>query len=146
MKKLTEKRAYKIKSALHRQYQERYMDPTYDAQQNLSGISPWANPDTLRYFECRISNSQALEYGTLYFVESSISAAECPIDERKRLNVFDLLGNCVFEAKEKSKEKSRKAFEEWREAFDPLEHYKQALQSKINRMKIDAKEIAGAIR
>lgn len=121
-------------------------DAKHNAQRNLSGISHFADPDTLRFFESRILSTRPEAEGLLFgLVESHRSPTHN--GRSYRFVVFDLRGRIVTGDNEHSSSaKARQALETFLVGFDVLAHYRKAMAEDAEAMACRAALMAETVK
>lgn len=124
-------------------------DTTAAAQRNLSGITHYADPDTLKFFHSRILRCRAECEGLVLILVESVATDHRNTGRGFRFVAFDLFGtvindrpNATSETLAKSSDKARAAAEEWLTGFDVAAHYRAAMTERAERMRKDAQALA----
>jgi len=124
------------------------IDAKSDAQRNLSGRTHYVDDATLRYFGARILATATLFDRTFYMIRESSSVDHQHSKRGQRIVVFDLFGETVFRpdlTECGSAQQAYKRFEEWRVDFDPVAHYRLALEDRARRLEREAGAYRNAI-
>ena len=131
-------------------YQDRYYsDPTAKAQDQLSGRTHYADPDTLRFFHARILRASPVCSGLLFRIVESVAAD--PDNNRRvfRFVVFDVWGNVIkkadFDNSFSSTDKALKAFDQWLAGFDLVDYYRVQLAARVKRTQAEADRLQTAL-
>ena len=131
-------------------YQDRYYsDPTAKAQDQLSGRTHYADPDTLRFFHARILRASPVCSGLLFRIVESVAAD--PDNNRRvfRFVVFDVWGNVIeksdFENSFSSTDKALKAFDQWLSGFNLVEYYRVEMAARVKRTQAEADRLQTAL-
>ena len=143
---ITKNRADKLISAYNRSFRCRSCDAKWDAQQNLQGITPWANDDTLKYFSARIQGTQYLGNGTFLMVRSTVGASKAGDKGRYKVNIFDLSGTGVEGFSAHTAREADVEYSNWIDSFDGLDHYREAAKRRARQLRREAKNITQAIK
>lgn len=122
---------------------------TAAAQRNLSGITHYADPDTLKFFHSRILRCRAECEGLVLILVESVATDPRNTGRGFRFVAFDLFGsvinerpNATSETLAKSSDKARAAAETWLAGFDVLAHYRAAMAERAERLRYDAQALA----
>jgi hypothetical protein len=131
-------------------YKDRYYsDPTAKAQDQLSGRTHYADPDTLRFFHARILRALPVCSGLLFRIVESVAAD--PDNHRRvfRFVVFDVWGNVIekadFDNSFSSTDKALKAFDKWLSGFDLVEYYRVQLADRAKLTQAEADRLQTAL-
>lgn len=115
-----------------------FSSPVDCAQDQLQGRTHYADPSTLRYFKARILSARPKHDGLFYLILES--TALDPDNERRgyRAVMFDLFGEAVYRPDldrcRRTRAAAEKDFELWSESFDPIAHYRKALEERAGRL------------
>lgn len=122
---------------------------TAAAQRNLSGITHYAEADTLRFFHARILRCRAECEGLVLILVESVATDHRNTGRGFRFVAFDLFGtvindrpNVTSETLAKSSDKARAVAEEWLAGFDVQAHYRAAMTERAERLRKDAQALA----
>ena len=139
-----------IKNTWTNLYTDRYYsDPTAKAQDQLSGRTHYADPETLRYHYARILRASPVCSGLLFRIVESVAAD--PDNHRRvfRFVVFDVWGNVIekadFDNSFSSTDKALKAFDKWLSGFDLVEYYRAELAARVKRTQAEADRLQTAL-
>ena len=139
-----------IKNTWTNLYTDRYYsDPTAKAQDQLSGRTHYADPETLRFFHARILRALPVCSGLLFRIVESVAAD--PDNSRRvfRFVVFDVWGNVIeradFANAFSSTDKALKGFDEWLAGFDLVEYYRVTLADRAKRTQAEADRLQTAL-
>ena len=131
-------------------YNDRYYsDPTAKAQDQLSGRTHYADPDTLRFFHARILRALPVCSGLLFRIVESVGAD--PDNNRRvfRFVVFDVWGEVVtrpeLEDSFSSTDKALRAFDQWLAGFDLVDYYRVQLAARVKRTQDEADRLQTAL-
>lgn len=119
-----------------------FSSPADCAQDQLQGRTHYVDPSTLRFFKARILYAKPMMDGLFYWILES--CAQDPYNESRgfRAVLFDLFGEVVyrpdFEGCRKTKARADADFQAWNKTFNPIEHYRQTLEARANRLSRDA--------
>lgn len=124
-------------------YTERYFSqPKYYAQDQLQGRTHYVDDDTLRYFYARINSAYATADGLLFCILESSAADPNNRSRITRGVVFDVFGNPVYrpniDESFKTGDQARKAMKQFLDGFDAVEHTRDAIFEKADRMQLEA--------
>ena len=138
-----------IAAALHAPlYTERRSPPVDNAQENLMGRTHYADPATLRFHKSRILSARPVMSGAFFLVIESCALDYNNTRRGTRAVLFDLLGDTVYRPKledcHRTREQASAAYWRWVESFDPVEHYRDAMQRKAERMQAQSAELLAA--
>jgi len=126
-----------------------YSSSKANAQANLNGRTHYVDDDTLKYFHSKIAYSNDYENGTIFALVESCAADMDNRNRGFRFVVFDLFGTVIERRKSSdlfsTKDKARKALNTFFEDFDALEHYKQAMAERAERLANDSKRLAAQV-
>jgi hypothetical protein len=124
-------------------------DPKWDAQQNLSWKTHYADEETLRYFKARISSCYKIDqigpdYGSwsiLGIVESIGSKPASIPGGKYRFRLFDVFGREISESEDwfSSAESARKALFRRADEIDGASHTASRIKEEAGRMAREAK-------
>lgn len=146
---MTPNTARRIADALHAAiYTERRSHSTDNAQENLGGRTHYADTGTLRFHKSRILSARPIMSGAFFLIIES-----CALDMHNtrrgfRAVLFDLLGEAVYRPKLeecfRTREQASRAFWEWCEHFDALEHYRDTMRGRADRYTREIVELSAA--
>jgi hypothetical protein len=136
--------------ALPKLYKNEWTNPKANAQENLEGRTHYLDSLTLRYFNSRILSALPVSNGAFYKVIESLSLDHNNTKRGFRAVLFDIFGTVVYRpALEEcftSKEKADKGFYWWFETFNEVEHYQQALESKLKKLEKDEGKLSEILK
>lgn len=117
--------------------------PVLNAQDALTGITHYCDPQTLRYHHSRIVGACVVSCGAFYKVTETCSQDYQNTRRGYRVVLFDLTGEAVYRPSldelTRTREQADKAFYAWLNEFDELGHYRDKLNRKADRL---ARQIA----
>ena len=123
-------------------------NPTTNAQENLRGLTHYADPDTLRFHRARFLSSREILSGCAFMVIESVSLDWDHTQRGFRFAVFDVFGNVIeradLENTVSTSDKARKLFWQWLETFDPFAYYNETLTRRSARLEKEAARLANA--
>jgi hypothetical protein len=115
-----------------------FSNPADCAQDQLSGRTHYADPDTLRFHHARILSARPEVEGLFYRITES-----CALDYENtargfRVVLFDLFGQTVYrpslEECRKTRDPAERDFTKWLQTFDPVAYYRDALEARADRL------------
>ena len=131
-------------------YRERYFSNATDhAQDQLMGRTHYVDPQTLRFHKSRVLSARTIAEGLLFRVTES--CALDPDNTRRgfRAVVFDIYGDAVYRPSldqcRASRDPADRDCARWLESFDVVAHYRNAIESRAERMNKDAAALLAAI-
>jgi hypothetical protein len=138
-----------IAAALHAPlYTERRNHPVDNAQENLSGRTHYADTATLRFHKSRILSARPMMSGAFFLVIESCALDYNNSKRGARAVLFDLLGDTVYRPKleecHRTRAQASAAYWRWLESFDPVDHYRNTLQRKAERLQAQSYELIDA--
>ena len=104
------------------------------AQRALSGRTHYVDPDTMKYFGCRINNCQIDVNGFYCWILESV--AHPSMGRVHRFVLFDVFGTVLTERGDmlrKTRKQAEKDKETFLGTFDPVAHTEAALRKNIER-------------
>ena len=117
--------------------------PVLNAQDALTGITHYCDPQTLRYHHSRIVGACVVSCGAFYKVIETCSQDYQNTRRGYRVVLFDLTGEAVYRPSldelTRTREQADKAFYAWLNEFDELGHYRDKFNRKADQM---ARQIA----
>ena len=147
---ITDEIARNIARACQMSRFERYSDPKHGAQRNLSGRTHYADDDTLRFFHARVVGCSPERAGLVLVLVESAALDMNNTRRAFRFVAFDLFGTVLDargapEAGFRTSDKARQAAADWLESFNVLDHYRQAMAERADRLEREAAALrAGA--
>ena len=131
-------------------YKDRYYsDPTAKAQDQLSGRTHYADPNTLRFFHARILRASPVCSGLLFRVVESVAADSDNNRRVFRFVVFDVWGAVVtrpeLDDSFSSTDKALKAFDQWLAGFDLVDYYRVQLADRAKLTQAEADRLQTAL-
>lgn len=119
-------------------YANRRQHCAYDAQENLSGRTHYAEPSTLKMHKARIVGGGVHFAGAAYRIVE-VTALDYENTRRGyRAVLFDLTGRPIYrpelEECHRTKEQATRAFWQWLETFDPVEYYRECLTDRASQL------------
>ena len=119
------------------------------AQRNLQGKTHYADDDTLRFFSARINRCRPLFGGLILMICETTADGPGRSSRGHRCVAFDLFGAVINDRRgldqlHASSDKALREFESWAESFDPLAHYRQAMDDRAKRLHREAAHLEKA--
>ena len=106
-----------------------------NAQEMLSGRTHYVDDSTLRYFGCRITSAQPVDFGMFYRITESIGRDGFNGKRGFRCVLFDINGQVIYrpdlDGLESTSTKAEKTFYAWFESFNSEIHYQDKIREKI---------------
>jgi len=134
----TKELADKLSRTQHLYIFRGFSNPADCAQDQLQGRTHYAEPSTLRFFKARILGSRPIHDGLFYWIMESCSIDPDNTERGFRAVVFDLFGEAVYRPSlnecRKTRAAAETAFQSWANTFDPIEHYRQAVAARADRL------------
>jgi len=141
----------KLLEAIHalgfEQYQNKSSYPDYNTQGNLKGRTPYASPETLKYFKAKIQRGTHSANGFYFVMMESLPHPDYDMKRVKRVRVFNIFGwivsddGLIFT----NGAKADQAFNDLVKLYgqpEALEEVKQAISDRVGR---DGKALDRAI-
>lgn len=121
-------------------FDDKHSDPKFDAQRNLCGKTHFVDDETLRWHKSRVLSTRVLAEGLLFKLTTSDSLDWNNTKRGVRVHVFDCFGTHVVGPDLENAKATRAQAEKLFEAttLDVLAHYREALKSRINRLREEA--------
>jgi hypothetical protein len=108
-----------------------------NAQEMLSGRTHYVDDSTLRYFNCRITSAQPVDFGMFFRITESIGRDGFNGKRGFRCVLFDINGQVVYrpslEELDATSTKAEKTFYAWFESFNSEMHYQEKIREQIIR-------------
>lgn len=126
-----QKLAEALKTSLFRHESNR---ATLNAYLNLSRVTHYVDPTTLRFHHSRVLSARPVLDGTFFLIVESCALDYENTERGFRAVLFDLMGNAVYRPKLEQCRRSRnpavRDYEKWLGMFDPVQHYAAALRER----------------
>jgi fructose 1,6-bisphosphatase len=123
-------------------YQDRYSDPTSQAQANLNGRTHYVSDSTLKYFKARINWAHILHNGLFFGIVESLPIGSFDGPRRFRFQVFDLFGTRLRTEDDDNEQptfrKSQQATEalsEYAKNINPKAYYDQIMPERLESLR-----------
>lgn len=131
-------------------FQNRYYSTAkYEAQDNLSAITHYADDSTLKYFKAKILKAKPIHEGALFMILESASKDYEHTTRGFRVVVFDVFGDTIYrdalEEMSNTSKQALKEFEEWSKSFDVESYYKERLAREAVRLSKQAQTLEEAL-
>lgn len=132
-----------------------FSDKSYNArsnaQINLDGKTHYVDNATMRYFGSKILASSDHANGRIFALCESLQAGfDASAGRVTRYVAFDLFGTVIYhpdiDASFKTREKARKAFYVWFEAFDVDAHYRAAMLARADSLEREAQDLRNEVQ
>ena len=124
--------------------------PTARAQNALEGLTYYVTPNTLRFHHVRIIGARPVLGGAFFLILETVAKDWENTQRGTRAVLFDLLGKTVYRPKleetRSTRERALRDYETWLGTFDPVEHYRAAIQRKAASMAIEVNEMIAGIQ
>jgi len=124
--------------------------PTQRAQSALDGLTYYVTPNTLRFHHSRIIGARPVLGGAFFLILETVAKDYENTQRGTRAVLFDLLGETVYHPKleetRSTRERALRDYEAWLGTFDPVEHYRAAIQRKAASMAIEVNEMIAGIQ
>ena len=130
--------AQKLSRTQHLYIVRGFSNPADCAQDQLSGRTHYAEASTLRFFHARILSARPEIEGLFYRITESCALDPYNDSRGFRVVLFDLFGEAVYrpslEECRKTRDAAERDFTKWLQTFDPLAHYRDALEARADRL------------
>lgn len=119
-------------------FDNRFDNPTGNAQHNLEGRNHYADPGTLRYHKSRILSARPVSAGAFFLIIESCALDYDNTRRGTRAVLFDLSGHAVYRPSldecHRTREQASKAFFAWFDTFDESTHYLDAIRNRADKL------------
>lgn len=136
-----------VKATGARLFTQQSSDPKHNAQRALSGITHYADDDTLKWHKARILSTAILAEGLLFRIAESCALDMNNTKRGTRCVVFDVFGTAVYrpdlENTFKTSDKARTVAAETE--IDLVAHYREAIKSRLHWLTQDAAKMETAL-
>ena len=127
--------AQKIAEALHVSlFRHESSRASLNAYLNLSRVTHYADPQTLRFHHSRILSARPAMGGAFFLIVESCALDMHNTQRGFRAVLFDLNGDAVYRPKldecRRSRDPAMRDYEKWLATFDPIQHYAAALNDR----------------
>lgn len=117
--------------------------PVLNAQEELSSITHYCDAGTLRFHHSRIVGASVVSCGAFFKVTETCAQDYQNTRRGYRVVLFDLTGTAVYRPSRdeltRTREQADKAFYAWLDQFDELNHYRDKINHKADKL---ARQIA----
>lgn len=125
-----------LKTLNLRLYRNDWSNAKRNAQQNLSGLSHYADDATLRFHHARILECHAISDGAFLKVIESVALDPDNTARGFRVVLFDVFGDAVYRPKLEqtcsTKHGAITAYLSWRIEFDDAQYYLDTLTKRLD--------------
>lgn len=111
--------------------------PTLNAQDQLTGITHYCDPWTLKFHHSRIVAACVVSSGAFFKIVETCSQDYHNTKRGYRVVLFDLKGRTIFQPElselTRTREQAEKAFWTWFNQFDELQHYRETMNREADK-------------
>lgn len=136
-----------VKATGARLFTSQSSNPKWNAQRALSGLTHYAEDDTLKWHKARILSTAILADGLLFRITESCALDMNNTKRGTRCVVFDVFGTAVYrpglENTFKTSDRARDAAADTE--IDLVAHYREAIKSKLYWIAQDAAKMETAL-